>query len=175
MPENELISAYLDGLMDRRQFIKRLVALGVSAAAAGAYAQAFATRAAEADIRRDENGFFVADSVSATEYAAPQIQPTSPISDTADRTPTIRADIYDNLNNNEAPLDGIAKRGVRLRLDGVRRDRFALRNVGDGLYRLSFTPESRLSYGEHTVKISVTDNGGHSSSATTWAFRIVRR
>ncbi len=111
MPENELISAYLDGLMDRRQFIKRLVALGVSAAAAGAYAQAFATRAAEADIRRDENGFFVADSVSATEYAAPQIQPTSPISDTADRTPTIRADIYDNLNNNEAPLDGIAKRG----------------------------------------------------------------
>ncbi len=57
----------------------------------------------------------------------------------------------------------------------MRRDRFALRNVGDGLYRLSFTPESRLSYGEHTVKISVTDNGGHSSSATTWAFRIVRR
>ncbi len=113
--------------------------------------------------------------MSATEYATPQIQPTSPISDTADRTPTIRADIYDNLNNNEAPLDGIAKRGVRLHLDGVRRDRFALRNVGDGLYRLSFTPESKLSYGEHTVKISVTDNGGHSSSATTWAFRIVRR
>ena len=174
MSENELIGAYLDGQMDRRQFIKRLVALGVSVAAAGAYAQVFVTRAAEAGIRRDEHGFFVTDAVSAAEYAAPQIQPTSPISDTTDRTPTIRADLYDNLNNAEAPLDGIGKSRVRLRLDGVRRDRFALKDVGDGLYRLSFTPARRLSFGEHTVTISVTDNGGHRAS-TVWAFRIVRR
>ena len=59
-------------------------------------------------------------------------------------------------------------------MDGVGRHRFALMDAGDGLYRLSFSPGSRLSYGEHVVKISVTDNGGHSSSVATWAFRIVR-
>ncbi|MDQ4129056.1 MAG: hypothetical protein M3151_14105 [Actinomycetota bacterium] len=179
MSERELISAYQHGRMDRRQFIKRLAALGVSTAAAGAYAQVFATRAAEADIRRDEHGFFVTDSVDAAQYGdptVPSIYPTNPVpgSQITMRRPTISADIYDN-GGESADLPGIRKRKVRLRVDNVNIDpsMFTFANPSVGLYKLTYTPGSRLSLGDHVARIDVTDEDGKSAFAV-WAFTIAQ-
>lgn len=179
MSERELISAYQHGRMDRRQFIKRLAALGVSTAAAGAYAQVFATRAAEADIRRDEHGFFVTDSVNTTEYgdpSVPVIHPTNPApgSQIIKRRPTISADIYDNQGESAA-VDGIRKRKVRMRVDNKNIDpsMFSFTRVGGGLYKLAYTPASALFLGDHVVRIDVTDQGGNSAYAL-WAFTIAQ-
>lgn len=179
MSERELISAYQHGRMDRRQFIKRLAALGVSAAAAGAYAQVFATRAAEADIRRDEHGFFVTDSLDSAVYGdpgVPSIHPTNPVpgSQITRRRPTISADIYDNSGEG-ASLAGIRKRKVRVRLDNVRLDQtmFSFTNVGGGSYKLAYTPASALFLGDHVVRIDVTDEEGKSAYAL-WAFTIAK-
>ena len=45
MSKRELVEAYVDGRLGRRTFVKRLVAAGVSTAAATAYAAALAPRA----------------------------------------------------------------------------------------------------------------------------------
>jgi len=58
--KNEIVTAYLNGRIDRRQFVKRLTAVGVSSAAAMAYAQSLASPATASGTTRDSNGFVAA-------------------------------------------------------------------------------------------------------------------
>ena len=60
MSKNEIVTAYLNGRIDRRQFVKRLTAVGVSSAAAMAYAQSLASPATASGTTRDSNGFVAA-------------------------------------------------------------------------------------------------------------------
>lgn len=48
MPKHELVEAYLEGRLDRRDFVRRLTALGVSAGAATIYAASLSDSAAAA-------------------------------------------------------------------------------------------------------------------------------
>lgn len=59
MTKHELIDAYVGGELDRRDFVRRLTALGVSAGAALAYAQTLAPRAAAASGGPSHGGFIV--------------------------------------------------------------------------------------------------------------------
>ncbi len=52
MSKHELVEEYLNGRMDRRQFIQRLIAMGVSVVAAGTFAQTLASNAADARTNR---------------------------------------------------------------------------------------------------------------------------
>ena len=58
MTKLELIDAYAAGRIDRRDFVARLTGLGISAAAALAYAQSFAPSASAAS-SRGHNGYVV--------------------------------------------------------------------------------------------------------------------
>jgi hypothetical protein len=58
MTKHEVIEAYITGRIDRRDFVRRLTALGVSGGAALAYAESL-TPAAAAGTTRDANGFIV--------------------------------------------------------------------------------------------------------------------
>lgn len=72
MTKLELIDAYAAGRLDRRDFVARLTGLGISAAAALAYAQSFAPSASAAS-SRGRNGYVVRmqDSASDNEYGTP--------------------------------------------------------------------------------------------------------
>src|SRR5262245_30782675 len=56
MSKSELIAAYVGGRIGRRDFVRRLTALGVSATAAAAYAQTLAPSAAAAGLGHDRSG-----------------------------------------------------------------------------------------------------------------------
>lgn len=72
MTKHELVDAYIQGRIDRRDFIARLTGLGVSAAAAVAYAASFAP-SAHAAAGRTKNGYVVRlqDTDFDDEYGAP--------------------------------------------------------------------------------------------------------
>ena len=55
MSKRDLVDQYVGGQMDRREFIKRMVRLGVSVVAAGTFAQALAPN--EAKAQTNEYGF----------------------------------------------------------------------------------------------------------------------
>jgi hypothetical protein len=59
MSEQELVQAYSQGRLNRREFIRKLRFLGISAGAALVYAEALAPRVAASALTRDEAGFFV--------------------------------------------------------------------------------------------------------------------
>jgi hypothetical protein len=59
MTKSELIAAYVSGRIDRRDFVRRLTALGVSATAAAAYAQSLTPGASAAGVGRDPAGMRV--------------------------------------------------------------------------------------------------------------------
>lgn len=59
MSKSELIAAYVSGRIGRRDFVRSLTALGVSATAAAAYAQTLAPGVAAAGVGRDPAGFRV--------------------------------------------------------------------------------------------------------------------
>lgn len=56
MARQELVQAYLQGRISRRTFVERLTALGVSSAAAMAYAQSLSIPAAAREARRGAHG-----------------------------------------------------------------------------------------------------------------------
>ncbi len=56
MARHELVEAYLHGRISRRTFVERLTALGVSSAAALAYAQTLSVPAAAREARRGAHG-----------------------------------------------------------------------------------------------------------------------
>lgn len=56
MARHELVEAYLHGKISRRAFVERLTALGVSSAAAVAYAQTLSVPAAAREARRGAHG-----------------------------------------------------------------------------------------------------------------------
>jgi hypothetical protein len=60
MTKHEIIEAYIAGQIDRRGFMKRLTAIGVSAAAAAAYAQSLAPSASAVGMGRGPSGYFMA-------------------------------------------------------------------------------------------------------------------
>lgn len=71
MTKLELIDAYAAGRLDRRDFVARLTGLGISAAAALAYAQSFAPSASAAT-SRGSNGYVVRmQDASDNEYGTP--------------------------------------------------------------------------------------------------------
>lgn len=59
MTKHELIEAYVAGRIDRRDFVRRLTALGVSGGAALAYAQSLTPVAAAAGVARDAHGYLI--------------------------------------------------------------------------------------------------------------------
>lgn len=59
MSKPELIAAYVSGRIGRRDFMRSLTALGVSAGAAAAYAQSLAPGASAAGVGRDRSGLRV--------------------------------------------------------------------------------------------------------------------
>lgn len=67
MTKRELIEAYIQGSVDRRDFVRRLTALGISAGAAVAYAQTLAP-AASAAPGRNAAGFVVRAQTTDAEY-----------------------------------------------------------------------------------------------------------
>lgn len=67
MTKRELIEAYIHGSVDRRDFVRRLTALGISAGAAVAYAQSLAP-AASAAPGRNAAGFIVRAQTTDAEY-----------------------------------------------------------------------------------------------------------
>lgn len=60
MTKHEIIEAYIAGQIDRRGFMKRLTTIGVSAAAAAAYAQSLAPSASAVGMGRGPAGYFMA-------------------------------------------------------------------------------------------------------------------
>jgi len=70
MTKLELIDAYAAGRIDRRDFVARLTGLGISAAAALAYAQSFAPSASAAT-SRGRSGYVVRTQDSDSEYGTP--------------------------------------------------------------------------------------------------------
>jgi hypothetical protein len=96
---------------------------------------------------------------------APQITAVRPKpgSTTRDRTPTLAATVRD-AQTNLAPGD------IKLRLDGRPVPVFAYRTDTD---RLTYTPQSKISLGRHTVAVVAHDV--HMLARTrSWTFRIVR-
>lgn len=59
MSKHELIQAYVTGRIARRDFVRRLTALGVSGAAAAAYAHSLTPAAAASGLTRDAKGLIV--------------------------------------------------------------------------------------------------------------------
>lgn len=59
MSKHELIEAYITGRIARRDFVRRLTALGVSGAAAAAYAHTLTPAAAAGGLARDAKGYIV--------------------------------------------------------------------------------------------------------------------
>lgn len=60
MSKHEVVTAYLEGRIDRREFVRRLTMAGVSAAAAVAYAQTLSQPAAARGASRTAQGFLTA-------------------------------------------------------------------------------------------------------------------
>jgi cytochrome c len=103
--------------------------------------------------------------IAPTDRDDPRIKPISPNpgSHTRDRTPTIKAKVTDNDHD----LD---KRDIKLYLD---RDR--IRNFDYSRRRnvLEYTPNKRLSFGKHTVKV-VAEAARGEKATEKWSFRVVR-
>ncbi len=78
-----------------------------------------------------------------------------------DRTPTIRATVRDDRAN-------LAKRDIKLYMDGQRKTTFSYNRATD---RLAYT-SGKLTYGRHTVRILATD--GRNEMTRSWVFRVVR-
>ncbi len=78
-----------------------------------------------------------------------------------DRTPTIRATVRDDRAN-------LAKRDIKLYMDGQRKTTFSYNRATD---RLACT-SGKLTYGRHTVRILATD--GRNEMTRSWVFRVVR-
>ncbi len=85
-----------------------------------------------------------------------------PDSSTRDRTPKIGATVSDDRTD-------LAKRDIRLYLDGKQRTKFSYNRDTD---RLAYTAP-RLSYAKHTVKIVAKDAAGN-TVAEKWSFKVVR-
>jgi len=60
MTKHEAVAAYLNGRIDRREFVRRLTMAGVSAGAAIAYAETFSQPAAAAGAGKDARGYISA-------------------------------------------------------------------------------------------------------------------
>jgi thermitase len=101
---------------------------------------------------------------SAPEAIGPTVTSVRPASGgaTRDRTPTITATVSDNRTDLE-------NRSIRLYVDGREITNFTYDQAND---RVSYT-SSRLSYGEHTVRIDVMD-ADLNTTTEDWSFRIRR-
>ena len=87
----------------------------------------------------------------------------SPGSETLDKTPTIRATVYDTQTN-------LAKGDMTLLVDGlvIPKAEFSYNRKTD---RLSFTPDTNLSIGDHAAKIVARDDALLTKSRT-WQFQV---
>ena len=98
---------------------------------------------------------------------APKITELRPAkgSTTTDRTPLIGAKVTDAQTN-------LTKSNLNLVLDGIRiaRTEFAYNRDTD---RLTYTPETNLSLGEHTVKVVARDPEGL-VKRRSWSFSVVQ-
>jgi Tol biopolymer transport system component len=88
----------------------------------------------------------------------------APGSTTTDRTPTIAATVTDEQSN-------LAKSNISLVLDGgtIPRTAFSYNQSTD---TMSYTPEKKLKWGTHTVKVVARDGSGLSKTRS-WSFEIV--
>ncbi|QIN77723.1 hypothetical protein GBA65_03440 [Rubrobacter marinus] len=87
----------------------------------------------------------------------------APSSATQDRTPTVRATVRDTQTD-------LAKTGVQLYVDGIRRTTFSYDRATD---RLSYTPATNLSYARHTAKVVARDAAGNTTTKS-WSFGVTR-
>jgi hypothetical protein len=93
----------------------------------------------------------------------PKIRPLrpNPGSKTTDRTPTIEAKVTDNDHDLE-------KGDIKLYLD---RDRVRNFDYSRRREELEFTPNNRLSFGKHTVKV-VAEAAQGEKATESWSFRV---
>jgi Tol biopolymer transport system component len=88
-----------------------------------------------------------------------------PGSTTTDRTPTIAATVTDQQTN-------LAKSTITLVLDDVTIPRSAY-SYNQSTDRMSYTPQKKLSFGKHALKV-IAEDGSGLSTTKRWSFEIVR-
>jgi hypothetical protein len=104
------------------------------------------------------------------EKVKPTISITSPGAGAhlADNTPTITAQLRDETNGSGVKLSTFA-----LKLDATTYNSgssgMSIATVSGG-YDVTFTPQSALSDGEHTITVTVSDNDGNAATAATRSF-----
>ena len=98
---------------------------------------------------------------SLVDRTGPSIRKVRPGTATTDRTPTVRAQVTDELS-------AVRPRSLVLRLDG---DRVGQVRWDDRRDRLTWTPRRALTLGRHTVRLVAVDTAGN-RSVRTWAFRV---
>lgn len=167
MSRKELVNAYLDRKISRRQFVKRLMELGVSLVAAGAFAQALATDSWAQTTAQDVKGCGPGsvDPKGLNCPPEPQITPLNPKpgSRVRDRTPVIKARVWDSQTE-------LTKSNIRFFLDGEEKPSFTYDQTKD---LLRYEVKRRLSYGRHKVKI-VAEDGSGNRAVESWYFKVVR-
>lgn len=94
---------------------------------------------------------------------APVVQPLSPDpkAKVGDRTPTVRASVWDGETD-------LAKSNIRFYLDGKRRTIFSYDRTAD---RLTYAQRSRLASRKHVVKVVANDGAGN-VTVRRWAFEV---
>ena len=167
MSRKELVDAYLDRRISRRHFVKRLMDLGVSVIAAGAFAQALSTDSWAQTTSQAVKGCGPGsvDPKGLNCPAQPRILPLSPKPDSAitDRTPLIKARVWDSQTE-------LTKNNIRLFLDGNERGGFTYDQIRD---ILRFQVQQALAFGRHHVSIAARDSEGN-RTVKSWSFRVVR-
>jgi hypothetical protein len=167
MSRKELVDAYLDRRISRRHFVKRLMDLGVSLVAAGAFAQALATDSWAQTTAQAVKGCGPGsvDPKGLSCPPNPKITGLTPAPDSQirDRTPLIRARVWDSQTE-------LTKSNIRLFLDGNERFAFTYDQVRD-IFR--FQVQAQLAFGRHTVNLSARDAQGN-RTIKVWSFRVVR-
>jgi hypothetical protein len=168
MSRKELVDAYLDRRISRRHFVKRLIDLGVSVVAAGAFAQALATdswaQTAPQAVKGCGPGSVDPKGLSCPPEPRIIVLDPNPDSQITDRTPVIRARVWDSQTE-------LTKSNIRLFFDGRERVGFTYDQVRD---ILRYEVKRGLSFGRHNVKISVRDGGGN-QTIKLWSFRVIQR
>jgi hypothetical protein len=99
------------------------------------------------------------------DITAPTITDLAPApgSSTSNRRPTIAATVTDTQTDLNTP-------DITFFLDGNKQGKFSYDRNSD---RLTFKPNSNLTFGAHTVEIRAQDTAGNQASRS-WSFTVVR-
>lgn len=112
-------------------------------------------------------------SIGASDRGDPVIKPRDPRpgEKVEDRTPTIKAKVFDRDGDNGRNDNELRKQDIKLKVDN---DRVKQRDFSYSRRKelLKHTPDENLSLGKHTVKITAGPRGDRATRS--WSFKIVR-